>query len=843
MRPMVGAIGERIRSDPISTAGSRQPRSCGADTVEFEWGMGMNSDRGSNRKAATLAVALVSMGMLVVEISLTRILSFALWYHFTYVVIAVALLGYGASGALLASSDRLARMEPARLISGVCLIGAFAASLALLAIRFIAFQPLEVGGDPVQLFLMTVYLLTIMMPFLCAGLVISVTLRHWAKYTTVIYLADLVGAGCGCALAILAIWILGAPGGVAAGAWLMGLAAVLMARPASRRVVVIAAIAAGLSASGVVASVSFRPSADKFLATAMSNGVVPLLTRWSPIFRVDVYEAGDPGRRFGTSARFRGTFPPGRFIAHDGGAEAMMYGFEGEPEEIEFLKWNVASAPYQILKRPEVLIIGLGGGFDVLSAISGGASHITGVELDPITVDVVGEHSRDFNGGILHRPDVSAVVSEGRSFLRHHDSKYDLIQLTGVDTLAALSSGAYILAESYLYTVEAIHDYFDSLSDDGILSFLFRDLDWRENRARFSLRQMANFAAAARGLGISDPAAHTVVIALPGMIPSLEIMFKKTPFKPRQLAQLRRYARERDFEIWAMPGFKAGTPHELLLSGSHEQREEFFESYPLAVRETPDDRPFYFHFFRWSDLMGISGREVDLGHTGATGQIVLGVLLIFSILASVALILVPLLVSRRIALGAPGSWHYAVYFGAVGLGFMLVEISLIQRFVLFLGHPTYSIATILAALLVSTGIGSFVSGRIPVEPRRLLVPALAMAVAIAGGYLFALPPVFSALLGAPLGARVALAVLLLIPLGLTLGVFFPSGLRIVNEHNPDFIPWAWGVNGGASVVASILAIVLAITYGFPVVTAIGLLVYATGVVTMLSAGATRTAEQ
>jgi len=595
--------------------------------------------------------------------------------------------------------------------------------------------------------------------------------------------------------------------------------------------VVLAVVAAGIS---VVATVDYLPSKDKLLGGLMHDGMKPLFSRWSPIFRVDVYE-GTKIRRRGTSAKYDGPIPVVRFIAHDGTAEAAMYQFSGDRDELAFFDWNVASAPYQVLDRPSVLIIGLGGGFDVLAAIRAEARKITGVELDPVTIDLVRNRFGDFAGGILDRPEVQTVASEGRSFLRNESALYDLIQLTGVDTLAALSTGAYVLAESYLYTVEAMKDYVARLSNDGMVSFMIGDLPWKTKHARFSIRHVHNFIHAAEDLGWPEPARHAVVISQPGDLSMMELMFKKSPFTAGQIALLSAYAASRGFEVLALPQHKTGTPLEALLNGTVDDRKTLIESYPLDVRETRDDRPFFFHFFRWVDLVGVGTREMALrGHTGAIGQLVLGALLGFTIAASIALIFVPLLASNRIALTAKGSLRLAAYFGAVGLGFMFVEISLIQRFVLFLGHPTYAIATILAGLLTSTGLGSFISGRIPASAQRLLLPTFVTMSAIAVLYVFALPPLFEALLGAPRVARVMIALALLLPLGLCLGVFFPSGLRIVSGENPDFIPWAWGVNGGASVVGTILAIVLAITFGFPLVTFAGLGLYALAVLAILS---------
>ena len=793
------------------------------------------------RSRVVLAVMLVALGVLVVEIALTRLLSFTLWYHFTYVVLAVALLGYGASGAFLACSKRLQGLPPLTLVHGSALLATVAGTLALLAIRFLPFRPLEIATDPLQLPLMALYLLAIALPFFACGLAIAAALRHWREHTTAIYFADLAGAGLGCALAIPAIWIFGAPGAIAAGLASLAAAAVVAAPRPRRAVTGALAAACLLATAGVATFAEFRASPDKPFARYVSGGSPPLLSRWSPIFRVDVYETGFPTSRPGMSPLFRGQLPDARYIAHDGTAEAAIYRFGGRPEELAFLDWNIASAPYRILRDPEVLVIGLGGGFDILAGIHGGARRMVAVELDPITVDVLRDHSRDFSGALLERPEISTVVAEGRSFLRNQGNPYDLIQLTGVDTLAALSSGAYVLAESYLYTVEAMRDYLSRLSDDGVLSFLIGDFHWASRDARFSMRHVANFAAAARELGWSDPASRVAVIASPNPhgLMMLEMLFKRTPFSPDEVLSLREYAAARGFELWALPGVRTGSPLELLLTGNEALRERVLRTYPLDVRETRDDRPFFFHFYRWRDLLGVSARDIDLGHAGATGQLVLAALLLFALVASIAFILVPLLVSRRIALATRGSLRFAAYFALVGAGFMLLEISLIQRFVLFLGHPTYAIATTLAALLVFTGLGSFFSGRSDRPPRALLLPALVALAAVALAYAAWLPGIFQSLLGSAIPARVVVAVALLAPLGLALGVFFPSGLREVGRHHPDLVPWAWGVNGGASVIGSVLAMVLAITVGFSTVALGALALYAVAVASFLSVGPPR----
>jgi len=775
-----------------------------------------------------VAIFLLSLGVLLLEIALTRIFSFSLWYHFIYVALSVGLLGYGASGAVLAVSERLAARPPVEIVSAAMLLAALGVLVSFFTIAFIPLDPLAIRSNPFELVLLMLLFTLCSSPFFAAGMAMAAAFRAAATPNR-LYFADLVGAGLGCAVAVSAIWILGAPGAATAAAAIFATASVIAAPPArrARRVGVGAAIVVGCAA--FVALVPFRPSGEKFLAKVMESGIEPIYSRWSPIFRVDLYRSPTEGRKAsqrGVSPNFQGTTPRVNFIAHDGGAEAPMYEFKGGADEVDFLRENVAALPYLVTQRPRVLVIGLGGGFDVLNALTHDASQVVGVELDPVTVELVRDYA-SFNGRILSDERVSVVAAEGRSFLRHSTDRYDIIQLTGVDTLSALSTGAYMLAESYLYTVDAFEEYLEHLSDGGTLSIMTADRHWKGGGARFSLRHVMNFIAAAERLGIRDVAAHVAIVATPADVSEMVLLFRREAFRPEETQAMRRFAESKGFEIWHLPDSAPTTPHTQLLTSDPAEREALLHSLPLNVEATPDDRPFFFHFYRWRDLLGGARWEVDVGHTLATGQLVLVAILVVAILTSVGLILGPLLITRR--LRRPGALRFGGYFAAIGLGFMLLEISMIQRSILFLGHPTYSIAVILMSLLTWTGLGSALAGRIRAAEQTLIRAALVILLVLIACYAWGLPVLFARWLGASAEWRYLLVVLLLMPLGLTLGVFFPTGLRVARAHAEAFVPWAWGANGAASVVGSILSIVLAISFGFRAVLLLAAVVYLIGV--------------
>jgi SAM-dependent methyltransferase len=790
-----------------------------------------DSGSGPDRPIGRAAIFLLTVGVLLLEIASTRIFSFSLWYHFTYVAISVALLGFGASGTLLATSSWLARMPADRLLAKSMLLSAAGAVVLLLTIAFIRVEPFAIARDPGQLLRLVLVFVLCSVPFLTSGMALAVAFRVTTSPNGV-YFADLLGAGAGCALAVGAIWVFGSPGTVALSSVLF-VGAALMAAPPRQRIAYGAAGAAMVVAAVATAVfVPLRPSPEKLLAKMMAAGVEPSYSRWSPIFRVDVYPEPVPGASGsrGLSPKYKGPASPRvKYVSHDGYAEAPMYQFSGDDNELDFLAHSLSAAPYQVASKPSVLIIGLGGGFDVLNARRNGAGKVKGIELDPLTVEIVKNIEADFNGHILQAPNVDVIPAEGRSFLRHSPERWDLIQMTEVDTLAAMSSGAYMLAESYLNTRESMTEYLEHLAPGGTLSILMADLPWKNRRARFSLRHLMNFIGATERLGIEKPSDHAAILAHP---PYLEMMLKREPWSPGDIETLRQFAEREGFEVWHLPGQVSDTPYAKLLGGTPAEREQFLDDYPLNVRATTDDRPFFFHHYRWKDLLSSENWEFDGGIVLATGQVVLAAILLVSLVSSIVLIIGPLL--GKAALRGHHAGRFGLYFSSLGLGFMFIEISLIQRFILFLGHPTYSVAVILLALLSWTGVGAYLSGRLGMHPKRIIGLAFVALVVLIGFYAWIVPAFFSYWLGSSAAWRYALTIILLFPLGLVLGVFFPAGILLVREHDELLVPWAWGANGAASVVGSILSIVLALSIGFQGVLYAAGLVYLAGIAALFS---------
>jgi spermidine synthase len=653
-----------------------------------------------------------------------------------------------------------------------------------------------------------------------------------------LYFWDLLGAGVGCAGAVALMNALSPPGAaVIAGACFAAGGAVFAA--GRTRATGVALCFVLLGAAPFAPRLPFTPADSKHLAVLTGRGEI-VFQRWTALFRTDVLRLKDdavigPRGNWGLSQTVTdGVQDPWGFVAHDASAGTEIYDLrEGR---LDYLEDHILRLPYLVVNpEPRVLVIGVGGGRDVIAAQRFGASHVTGVELDPVTVALMRDELSELGAGLFRGPLVELVAGEGRHFVRRTRERYDLIQITGVDTLAATAQGAYVLAENYLYTVEAFHDYLDRLAPGGILSIGTAHLPWEAPRSAGRTLSVARRALEERGVRL--PERHLVAVASAQIL--AEVLVKNEPFTAAELETLQGEVQRLRFHPLLL-GAASDLRFRQLASARGERLESFFDENPYLIRPITDDSPFFFRFFRWRDLL----TTADLGasHVTALGQLVLGVLLVSLTLFGGLFVLAPLFVfrRRRVVRGLP-AFGVLAYFLAVGLGFMLFEISLLQHFVLYLGYPTYSLTVVLFALLTSLSIGSFLSRRWVGREHRVLPLGVGIIAALAFFYMRGLPILQDATLGAPLAVRAALSVAVLAPLGLTLGAFFPLGIRRAEAIHADLVPWAWGINGCASVTATVLAVVLGMDFGFERVWLLSLAIYAAGVAALLGTTPRRSA--
>lgn len=801
-----------------------------------------------------LSISLISAAAIGYEILLMRLFSIVQWHHFAFMIISVALLGYGASGTFLTLARRW--LEPR-------FLPAYAASAALFGLCSIAgfsiaqrvpFNPLEIIWDVRQLsYLSAVYLL-LFVPFFCAASSIGLALMAFRERINLLYLFDLVGAGAGALGMVLLLFALPPAACLRCICAIPFWAAALAAAGSSRRWrwgAAPAFVAVGLSLSlcwpnGLV---RLRLSEYKGLEMALEvPGARIVDERWGPLGLIDVVESPEVPFRFAPGVSLANTQePPEQLgIFTDGDSLSAITRFDGRRGDLAYLDALPQALPYHLLVAPTVLILGSGGGSDVLMALAHDAKGIDAVELNPQVADLVEGTFAAFSGDLFAPGRARLHVAEGRGFVTRSRGLYDLIQVALIDSFAASAAGLSALSESYLYTVEALREYVAHLTPGGILSIT----RWVNIPPRDSLKLFATAVQALGEMGVSDPAERLVFIR--GW-ETATLLVKGSDFTPAEIGTVRRFCEVRAFDIAAAPGLapdEANRFHQLeepyfsegaaALLGAH--RDEYIRRYKFHIAPATDDRPYFFHSFKWGTLAEIWRLK---GSGGAPlmewAYPVLVATLAQALAASVVLILLPLAALGWGASGRRARGTVLAYFAALGLGFLFIEIAFIQRFILFLWHPLYAIAVVLSSFLIFAGVGSGLSARLA---RRLGVDARiarprAAAVAVAGialislAYLMILPALFSRLMWLPDAGRVIISALSIAPLALCMGMPFPLGLSHAGAADPRLIPWAWGINGCASVISPVLATLLAIHFGFMAVVALAVLLYAAAAAILL----------
>jgi len=487
-----------------------------------------------------------------------------------------------------------------------------------------------------------------------------------------------------------------------------------------------------------------------------------------------------------------------------------MVDWDGRPESLQGIEQTIYAAAYEAssVVAPRVLVVGVGGGFDVLTALRYDAREVTGVEINSATLDVTTRVYRDYCGSWSTHPRVRLIEDEGRHHLAAHPDRYDILQLSGVDSYSGTPGAAHVFSESYLYTAEAFDLYFSRLTEQGILNVM--RLEWVPPREM--LRALVTAVGTLRRAGIASPAEHIqMVTARAGNFTAL--LVKKTPFTADERRRLAGWANASPyFALSASTDVNARRAgfYQIFLDLHDPAKERaFVAAYPFDISPATDDRPFFFKYSTWAHFF-------PRNQTFATGVPVMEVslLLLAAAIGAAAFLCIYLplrfLVARGVRLPTRG--RYGLFFAAIGIGYFAVEIALLQRFGLFLGHPNYALSVVLAALLLTSGAGALASPRLPGGEAALRFSAYAVAGVVLAEKTLALP-LLPRLAGLGFGLRVLVVFLLVAPIGLLLGSFLPRGLERLKADAPALVPWAWGLNGIFSVLAPVLAIGFSVTWG------------------------------
>ncbi len=791
---------------------------------------------------------LLSAGTLAFETNLTRIFSVAQFYHFAFMIVSIALLGFGASGTALAVFAVLRRGEPERRLSAFACGAGLGMLAAFALINYLPFDSFSIAWDRRQILILIIQYIALAAPFFFSGLAVGYLLDTRPRSAGTVYAVNLFGSSVGCLLALVGPSVLGGEGMVVLSAALAVLAALIPALSAHGfRRPLVAAIGAlllfclldlGLRLTGrqSFSVLQLRTSPYKSLSYALQYpGARVIYRAWNAFSRIDVVHSGGIHSVPGISYRFLEPLPALDGLLVDGDDLSPIL----DPEaDVSFVAYLPNAVAFHLRPQAHTLILEPRGGLDVSTALALSRGPVTAVEVNPLIVDAA---------RVYRDPRVEVRVESDRNYLRRTASRYDVIVVSLASSFHPVRSGAYTLAEDYRYTVESFQDALTRLTPGGLLVAT----RWLQDPPSEDLRL---FALAITALEKSGGNAHDEVLAFRGFN-TATVVLRNGAFTPQELASVRRFLAERAFDLTYAPDVRPNETNQynILPQSEYYQayrslldalpRDKFYSDYEYDVRPPTDDHPFYSHYFKWEQAPQVIAEFGKAWQPfGGAGYFVIVALLILAILLASLLILLPIAALWHAERNPAIQFrlHTLLYFGLLGFAFLFVEIPLLQRFILYLDEPAYAITTVLFSLLFFSGLGSRYNDRMP------LWLSLPILVVVLIGIPLLLPWFFARSLGLPLPARLGLTSLVLSPLGFLMGIPFPAGITLLSgmpahrqgDTTPDGeIPWIWAVNGAASVVASVLAALLVLSFGVSTTFRLGALCYAGAWLTVL--GSTR----
>jgi hypothetical protein len=743
------------------------------------------------------------MATLLLELSLTRIFSVVFYYHMAFLAISIALFGLGVGGVF----SYVVAGWKGPLYTKLGRLSSVNALLVLAALMVILLQ----GDTPGNWSLALVYFTT-SLPFFASGAIVSLAVSENMERIDRVYFFDLLGAAGGCLLLVPLLNQFGGPCTVIAAAICFAATAAIWH-------------SMGGSVRGRAGSVALALILVAFLTYNQRHPIVDIRyakghrlqweswSKWNSISRIGVqaYKAG------------------GGMIYIDADASTGIANFDFDhltPQQHHDLLEDGIALPYAIRPGAKTLVIGPGGGWDVSRAVASGSHDITAVEINPIIATTVMREKYSYLSRRLYlRPDVHVHVEDGRSFVRRSTEKFQVIQATLVDTWASTAAGAFALSENNLYTTDAFRDYFAHLTDDGMVCFT----RWGFDPPRESLRLISLGMAALNQLGEQQPWRHVIV----GRQGSTEgwgaldtVLIARKPLSEPDIDHAKDLFAAAKMAAVYLPGLDVRNQFsDLLLSPNPN---EYERNYTFDITPVTDNRPFFFYTVQprdlWNFVKHASHESADYKAANKALPLLFGLMAISLTATALILLTPPMLLGTRLP-RHPGVLRFLLFFLFIGAGYILIEVGLIQKFVLFLGHPTYALTVVIFSMLTSSGAGSYASRKMIGGDEGRLIKVLGCVAMLAALLAFLVSTALSALVWLPLAAKVLITVVLLMPLGFAMGMPFPTALRRLEEMHAPAVRWAWSLNAAASVLGSVGALVCAIYLGLIQTLIIGGLFY------------------
>ena len=778
------------------------------------------------------SVGLLSAAILAFQIVLMQILSYMQWHHFAYMVISIAMLGFGAAGTLLAIFRKKAMAQVEILVPMLMIASGLTVALVtdISQLPFIRFDSYLLFAEYSQIGNLLLTYMLFFIPFFLSALALGLIFIQYIDSIGKIYFANMVGSGAGGLLGLALVLIFSTeelPPLIAILPVLSG----LLILPQKKKVILsVFAIAALLVAvlkiarPGELKLSQFKdlsktlmlPEASVYLEKNSPYGLIHAVT--SPVLR---YAPG-----LSLTARQTADVRLAIFINGDWfGAIAAG----SDPDTTMILNYTTSALPYRMAKRNKVLVMKAGTGTDIVHALSQGSEKVVGVEPNSVMVDALKNEMALLHDSLFYNPRVTMLTMEPRTFLFLDTSRYDLIVLPVIGSFGGVT-GLYALHEQFILTKEAFHNMWTRLNDKGVISIT----TWLDYPVRNPLRILATMAEVMDELGL-NARNHIVAIRSWGTV---TFVLSKPPLTKRAIQNVRSFSEEMLFDPALMPGLKPEDrsrynqlQDDRFFSGMDQllssKRNVMYTTYDFNLRPATDDKPYFSQFIRWKSLPRLAeffgNRSLPFFETG---YVLVIVTLLQIVIVSFLLILLPLF-----WLGWKGKNSYTIilYFGGIGLGYMFLEMVFIQRIILYLGNPVYAASTVITTLLIFSGLGSYASSSFRVIRQNVALVILAI-VFILLCYSFVLTGVLQQTIHLAMQYKLLFIFLSIAPLAFLLGVPFPTGLSHISKTSPQEIPWAWGINGCISVVSTAFATVVAVEMGFHWVMMVAALAYSLALV-------------
>ncbi len=749
-------------------------------------------------------IAATSLATLVLELALTRVFSVVYFYHFAFLAISIALFGLGAGGVF----SYVVANWPGSLYRKVGTLAAVNAIAIVVSLSFLLGRTGEMttGG------LLSAYFVAAI-PFLLSGTIVSLVIADTIGRVNKVYFFDLIGAAGGCAVLVFLLNSLGGPNTILIAAVLFAVSAAIWFHLAGSSQGRVTGVVLALLLVGLITLNAKKSIIDVKFAKGQQLTDEEFV-RWNSFSRIALKRQADGAQ----------------LIVIDGDANTYVAQFDlnhlTEKQKFD-LSYRGPSLPYLLRPGAKTLIIGPGGGWDVGRALASGSKDVTGVEINPIiATDIMRKKYPEYSNGLYFRPEVKIAIEDGRSFVRRSKDHYQVLQATLVDTWASTAAGAFALSENNLYTTDAFVDYLSHLTPDGVMAFT----RWGFAPPRESLRIVSLAYAALHRLGITDAARHVAVVRenvndLRKWGAQDTILISRSALTSSDISRIESGAKTANMDVVYVPGTNLDTPFRTLLTTPH--LEEFYNSYAFDVRPVSDNRPFFFYTVQPRDLIDfvLHGSRATEDYKINSALPVLFGLIAISIMATlVILALPPLLLGHRLP-RERGSFRALLFFVFIGAGYIVIQVALIQKFVLFLGHPTYALTVIIFSMLLSSGCGSFASKRLVRNDVGRLSKALLLIIAGTIALALVVSPISESGVALPFAIKVLLSVALISPLGFAMGMPFPTGLALLEKIMPASVRWAWAINAASSVMGSAAAMFLAIYVGLQLTLIMGSVFY------------------